>query len=165
MKLGLSILALSIITHVQKSEGKGKDQLKIKHECVMYIHLTQKNTIALKADFINVIGYTQEQSSFCELVLASYSSLAEANAACDLDEKCGGFYDVCGKGDSFKICGPTFIKQSSGCGAILYAKPNYQAGEIFIQFSDGHINTNINCYLNICHQYSQLFMNIDTTYI
>ena len=74
-----------------------------------------------------IIVYPQEQSTYCKPVLVSYSSLAEATAACDLDEQCGGFRDVCGNGLEFETCGPTLQKKASGCGTILYTK-----GEILI---------------------------------
>ena len=74
-----------------------------------------------------IIGYPQEQSTYWKPLLVSYSSLAEATAACDLDKQCGGFYDACGNGLEFQPCGSTLQKEASGCGAILYTK-----GEVLI---------------------------------
>ena len=81
----------------------------------------------------NIIDYTPEQSTYCKPVLLSYSSLAEATVACDLDKQCEGIYDNCGDGSTFATCGPNLLKHKSDCGSLFYQKLNLQAGKIIIQ--------------------------------
>ena len=73
------------------------------------------------------------QSTYCNPVLARYSSVAEATVACNLDKQCEGFYDACGNGNIFETCGPNLKKYKSRCDSLFYEKPNHQARKIMIQ--------------------------------
>ena len=77
----------------------------------------------------NVIGYKQEQSTYCDPQMVSYSSVAKATEACGLDTQCGGFFENCGNGNDVKTCGLPLIKRASSCGSRLHEK----TGKILIQ--------------------------------
>ena len=44
----------------------------------------------------------------------------DAVRECRKDNQCGGFYDVCGKGRTFKLCGTPLQEAGDVCGSILY---------------------------------------------
>ena len=52
----------------------------------------------------------------------SFETLGEASTYCDGDAECGGFYDNCAEGTTFKICDTEVSDENSPCGSIRYTK-------------------------------------------
>ena len=68
------------------------------------------------------IGYVQEANSYCQGIVREYTSFGEATDDCDLDQYCGGIYDVCGEGNSFRACRAPIARLISSCDAVLHMK-------------------------------------------